>query len=198
MITTEEPKIEGIIVRTYPYGESDIICRVITSARGKACLIAKHARSSKKRFPSSLDIFDSGIFEVKNGKGSMHVILSFKPRAIFRRTRENLDKLVAASVLCESFDLLVHEEFEGGLEYFETLSLGLQAIEESDDLKEIMRALFLSLRGLLSYSGFFRPETELGPSANNLLLLLNKVEESAEKELTSKTELGRTIQRMRG
>lgn len=183
------PPFEGIIIRTFPYGEADIILRVISPERGKVSLIAKNARNSKKRFPNSMDLLDYGIFESAIGRGSLEPVLSFRPHAPFRALRESLEKLIAASVVCESFDMIVHDHSAEADEYFEVLSLGLRAIEDAKDIREALRGCFLTLHSLLATSGFPTIGADKSPSAKHLMELVTRVEECAEKDMLSKSSL---------
>ena len=179
----------GIVIRTYPSRESDLVLRIVSQSRPKLSLLAKQARKSSKKFGSGIDVFDHGIFESKQGKGSLPLVSSFSPAKGFRKIRQDIEKISAASTLCESFDLLLHEEGEDDGEPYSILSLTLEAIDDSVDLKETLKAVFLGLGQILSVAGYGSKLSEEQPTAKRLVALLNLVEQSAERKLESKDAL---------
>ncbi len=183
----------GIIIRTYPYGEADLVLRIISAEAGKLSIIAKHARSSKRRFSGGIDIFDCGEFETKTGRGSMPALDHFIPKDSFKEIRENLDKLNVASLVCECFDLLTHEGSDDTSEVFEMFFLTLEGISKALDSRECLRAGFLGIASLLKYSGYLSTPNLPPPSANALYKLLDQVEAVAEKRLLSRQGLSMTI-----
>jgi DNA repair protein RecO (recombination protein O) len=197
MPTGHSSSIEGIIIRAYPSGESDLVLRLICKHEGKLSLIAKHARSSKRRYGSRLDLFDRGLFEVKKGRGSLPFVEKFSPTPAFKNLREDLARVTIASVLCESFDVLLLEDAGDGDEIFSLLSSGLEALDQTHTLKESLRVCHTVLCRLLELAGFLDHAQEPEPSANNLLRLLSHLEKCAEKELLSKAPLVEVIESLR-
>ncbi|MDC0358322.1 DNA repair protein RecO [Oligoflexia bacterium] len=191
-------ELEGIVIRTTPSREADLVVQLMTKDAGKVALLAKYARKSKRRFSGSFDLFDHGIFAVTQGKGSLALVQSFTQRNCFKALRENLGKMTAATVVCECFDHLIKESVtEGSTALFQTLQLGLQAIEESEDLKLCFRATFLAIGNLLNLCGYLDQDSIGKPSAKNLLKLLDHLERCSERELKSKSALVPQIQSLR-
>lgn len=178
--------MEGIIVRTYPYGDADLILRVFTAKGEKISCLAKHARKSTKRFGSTIDVFDLGRIEVAKGRGTLWMLKSFVQVTSFPGLRTNLDRMGVAALACESFDYLIPDDSSGNQDLYTTLKLGLKAIEESMDMRETLKAGYLVLATLLRDTGFRESIVEEKPSAKNLLLLIESVERVAERELASK------------
>lgn len=204
---------EAIIVKVYPYSESSVIARAISPSLGKIGLIARHARNSKKRFPSSIDVFDRGIFELSTAQRGLSPITSFSPSRTLRTLRSDLDKLALAELICESFDALVQEEGgheesgsekAHGLSYgnaesiYELLRLGLESIDEAPDTTHAMRGTFLCLRSLLQLSGFVDAEQLGEPSAKHFLKLLSLLESNSGLNLRAKEVIVGRIQGMLG
>ncbi|MCO6431128.1 MAG: DNA repair protein RecO [Deltaproteobacteria bacterium] len=182
-------RINGIVIRSHASRESDAVLRVLTAEAGKISIYARGARASKRRFGSSIELFDRGEMKVRIGRGSMAELESFQPRAALRSLREDFDKLAAASLLCECVDLIVKEEqaHAGEQEQIYTdVDLALQAIEESASLIDTCRATFFALSSVLSRSGFLEHDSARKPSAKNLLHLIRITEECAEKQVASK------------
>lgn len=197
MSTIPAQSLEGIIIRAYPSGESDLVLRVICRNEGKVSLLAKHARSSKRRYGSRLDLFDRGNFEVKKGRGSLTLVDKFSPAPAFRNLREDLARLTIASVLCESFDYLLLEGAGDGDEVYSLLESGLQALDQTRTLKESLRVCHTVLGNLLSLAGFLDQAQQPEPSAKNLFKLLEHLELCAEKELQSKGPLRELVESLR-
>jgi DNA repair protein RecO (recombination protein O) len=189
---------EGIIIKMHPSGEADLVLRVLRAQGDKVALLAKSARRSKRRFGSSFDLFDRGNFETGHGRGSLPLVQSFIPGRAWRTVRTDLDRFVAASVLCETIDALVPEgvEPENDAVYTTTID-GLQAIEEARDTKEALRALYLAVTHLLALSGFLDQELAGAPSAHQLRRLLDEVERVTERELASRHSLNLTIEHLK-
>ncbi len=180
---------EGIVIRLYPSAEADLVLRVITREVGKISLLARSARKSKKRFRNPLDLLDHGSFEVRPGKGSLLLVESFTPAPSLRQLREDLNKITAASVLCDCCDLLIHEAAEDTGEIFSTMTLALEAIDRSTSVRETLKALYFAVAHILNVSGYGTAQSEGAPSVNKLRKLLSFVEECAERKLESKSAL---------
>lgn len=204
---------EAIIVKVYPYSESSIIARAISPSLGKVGLIARHARNSKKRFPSSIDVFDRGTFELGTAQRGLIPVNSFSPSRTLRTLREDLDKLALAELICESFDALVQEEGgqhesrdevghglgQANIEsIYELLRLGLESVDEAPDTTHAMRGTFLCLRSLLQLSGFVDAEQLGEPSAKHFLKLLSLLETNSGLNLRAKEVIVARIQGMLG
>ena len=188
--------IEGVVIRSFPSGESDLVLRVISSSCGKISLLAKHARKSRKRFGASFDLFDRGLFEIKRGSGNLATVVNFSPQPSLMALRDDLDKFSIGSLLCECFDMLVHEDIAEAEEIFEILSMGFQALAEATDLKQSLRTLFITLASLLRISGFMGGEIDPKPSSKNLLRLLQIVEGCAEKKLICAADVLELVEKL--
>lgn len=189
MSSSSTTQIEGIIIRAFPSGESDLVLRVVSRGEGKVSVLAKHARKSKKRFGSRLDLFDRGLFEIRVGRGSLPVVEKFSPGPGLKNLREDLARITIASALCESFDALLLEGAGDGDDLFSLLGSGLERLNDSQTLKESLRACYETLSNLLALSGFLDSTLAEAPSAHALIRLMAHIEECAEKELQSKASL---------
>ena len=187
-LLTTPSSLEGIVIRVFPSRDSDLVLKVVGKGLGKVSLLAKHARRSKKRFSSSFDLFDRGRFEIKKGRGSLLLVDSFTPSSSFKNVRSDLSKLVGASFICEVFDVLVKEEAEDSADLFDILNLCLDAVEESKELKETLRALYIATGSLLQICGF-SSETSKTPSKKAFLRLIEIVEGVVERKLATKEAL---------
>jgi len=182
----------------HPSGEADLVLRVVRAEGDKVSLLAKNARRSKKRFGSSFDLFDRGRFEVNRGRGALSLVQSFIPGPAWRTVRNDLDRYIAASVLCEVADHLLPEGVEPeGPASHQTVQDTLQAIEDGRDTKEALRALYLGVANLLSIAGFLDQTLTQTPSAHYLRHLLDNVEGVTERKLRSRESLEQTLHTLR-
>jgi recombinational DNA repair protein (RecF pathway) len=157
---------------------------------GKVSVIGRHARGSKKRFPSSLDLFDRGTARLSREKNGALSIKEFTPSHSLVKLRANLDKLTLASLLCECFDLVLQENTgEDSSETFEILDLSLNAIDESSDLRTSLRATLVALVSLTKREGII-DLSALPPGSRALNAALDAVERFSEKRLMTRSALG--------
>jgi DNA repair protein RecO (recombination protein O) len=184
---------DGIVLRTYASGEADLVLRLLTKDEGKISAIAKQARKSKKRFGSTLDVFDHGHFELLPGKSGLHVVRHFTPLPAFRQIREDLWRITCASVVCESTDYLLVEAGGGEDEIYEKVLEMLTALNSSTTVEESLRVAYYSLSGLLGCLGLLDLETLPNPSTKQLHGLLAIVEAQAGRALASRAQLGELI-----
>jgi DNA repair protein RecO (recombination protein O) len=187
---------EGIVILTYASGEADLVLRVVTTHGGKVSLIAKHARRSKRAFGGNLELFDRGTFDYRRASPLILGTLSgFTPSKGYRRLREDIDKVVAASALCECVDILVKDESGDGAELFDLVALGLSAMDEATSTKELLKGLNLSLGHLLKMTGFhLSVET---PGTKSLTRLLDYTEEYGNVRMRTRQPLLDLVQRLR-
>ncbi len=111
MSAGETLKAPGFVLRTYSYGESDLIVSFYTRPYGKIRGIAKGAKRSKKRFANVFEPFSLAdmIFLRKNRDGLVF-IESCDMIDHFDGIREDLEKTLTASYF---IDLLDHFSPEG-------------------------------------------------------------------------------------
>ena len=183
--------VDGIVVRTYPYRDSQVIVRLVAAGLGKISVLVRYGKSTRSRFGSTLDLFDTGAFELVSGRGSLLLLQSYQSQRIFRTLRDDLDKLASASVLCEAYDSLLidaghHlETSHSHTGYYERLISSIVKIDSGTSLPEVLRGLFFGLRDLLHVSGVLGSSHET-PSIKNLNHLLDEVERHSEKQLESR------------
>lgn len=187
----------ALVIRTQPFRESDIIAHLLTPKLGKISVVARHARGSKKRFPSSLDVFDRGTARIAFEKGrSLLGVKEFTPSHSLKQVRTDLDKLTLASVLCEAFDVILQEDdHDGSAQSFEVLDLALNAIDESHDLRTSLRATFVALSTLARQAGIVNL-TDLPPGSRALNGVLDALERFTERRLVTTEALKPLIRKI--
>jgi DNA repair protein RecO len=192
----QEVSVAAIVLRARPYRDSDLMAQILTPTLGKISVIGRHARGSKRRFPSSLDLFDRGTARIaRERKGSLG-IKEFTPSHSLIKLRDDLDKLTLASLLCESFDLVIQEDSGAGhAQLFEVLDLALNAIEEAPDLRPSLRAAVVALQSLVSQEGI-ADLSAYPPGSRMLNGVLDAIENFTERRLLTRTSVTALISRL--
>jgi recombinational DNA repair protein (RecF pathway) len=182
--------VPALVLRVVPYRDSDLMAHILTPSLGKLSVIARHARGSRKRFPSSLDLFDRGSARLTLEKSGAVGIKEFGPSHSLKRVRDSLDKLTLASLMCEAFDLILQED--GGdassPEFFEILDLSLNALDEANGAKECLRATYIALTSLTQRAGIV-DLSRTPPSSKALVHLMGAIEAFCERPLMTRSTL---------
>lgn len=188
--------VPAIVLRARPYRDSDLMAQILTPSMGKISAIARHARGSRKRFPSSLDLFDRGVARLTREKNGSLSIKEFSPSHSLVKLRGDLDKLTLASLICEAFDLVIQENTgEDSTESFEILDLSLNAIDEAVDLKTSLRGTFVALATIAKKEGIVDVSTH-APSKRALEAILNAIEQFSERRLMTRSSVEPIIERL--
>ena len=192
--------LEGIVIRAYPFRDSDLVLRVLARGVGKVGILARNSRGGRRRV-SRLDLFDCGTFEVKRGRGSLLTLSGFNHGIVLRKLRSDLNKLALCSLLCEAYDLMTVESgssleeshiYDG---FFDTVMSDLAAIDAANSDREALRTTYYSMSRLLALSGLLDVEKakETSPSAKRLMSLIDQVEHHANRAVESRSGLGAVI-----
>lgn len=127
----------AVILRTIPYGESDLLVFYLTPGGGQLKGIAKGARRSRKRFVNCLEVFSLARLECSPRRtGDFHLIQSGKLVNGFPGLRRNFARLSYASYMVEMVQVL----FPSGVsepEVFEVLAGSLDRLSTGADCDSI-------------------------------------------------------------
>lgn len=118
---------QGIVLRSYPFGEADRVVVLLSPNRGKIRTVAKGVRKTKSRFGGRLETFchvDLVLYEGRN----LDTITSASLIEAFQGLRVDLDRVVAAGTLVEVVDAVAGEN-ESELRLFLLLQRGLRALD---------------------------------------------------------------------
>lgn len=179
----------GIVIGSLPFGDRDMIFRVLLEKSGKTGLLAKNMRGGSKRL-GNIDIFDHGIFRFASGKGSLLLLKSVCSHGGFHALRTNLVGLATASILCESFDFLLPDiETSESSTLYRLLRDSLAEICEAKLDVDVFRACYRGLGSVLTETGFADPISFATWSVPAFLNVLNQIELIAERQLRSRPTL---------
>ncbi|NWF92108.1 MAG: DNA repair protein RecO [Syntrophaceae bacterium] len=141
----------AIVIRCYPYGESDKIVTFLTKDFGKIKAIAKGARRSRRRFQNALDLFSHIrlIFFDREGMGLVRADNCDLLHS-FPRIREDLKKILYGNYYLELVNEMAGER-EANSEAFDLLLFFLSALEEMEPQEEHLRMFEIRMLSLFGY-----------------------------------------------
>ena len=198
-IVRETKIFQGLVLRSFPYGDSDLILKIITDTSGKVGVIARRARESRKRTGvGTPDLFDQGTIQVTVSSGSLLTLKEFTLNESFRPKCDYIDGVTCASVLAETADSLIPENTDCGDSPFRILKLSLEALSEATSRKTALRATFMGIANLLIDSGFLPEQSKPSPTSNGLRELLDLVERATEKKLVTKSSVAQMLELLKG
>lgn len=147
LITTD-----AIVLHAVPYLESSRIVRLATREAGVLSVVARGARSSKKRFGSGLDLFAEGQAQIQTRPGrDLHTLVGFDATRSRPGLAADLGRFTAASALVECVMRVVHDE--AAPRVYRGVAAGLDAIAEAPADRTVAMTLGVLWR-LVSDVGF--------------------------------------------
>ena len=132
---------QGIVLRSYPFGEADRVVVMLSPNHGKLRTVAKGVRKTKSRFGGRLEPFchvDLVLYEGRN----LDTITQVEIIEPFHRLREDLDRVVAAGTMVEVVDAVALEG-ESAIRLFLLLQRGLRALDGEDTHPDLVTAFLL-------------------------------------------------------
>jgi DNA repair protein RecO (recombination protein O) len=141
----------AIVLRTWPFGESDKIVSFLTENHGKLTGIAKGAKHSRKRFVNSLEPFSLVNLRFQDrAHSNLAFIVASDLTFGFKRLLNSLEKISLASYLVEITDGLIGEREENRLVFLH-LKDGLTYLEEQSTSLTFVTSFELRLLKLAGY-----------------------------------------------
>jgi len=132
---------QGIVLRSYPFGEADRVVVLLSPNHGKLRTVAKGVRKTKSRFGGRLEPFshvDLVLYEGRNLDTITQVAL-VEP---FHLIRADLDRVIAAGTMVEVADAVAQED-EPALRLFLLLHRGLKALNVADPHPDVVTSYLL-------------------------------------------------------
>lgn len=126
-------KVEGIVIRTIDYGETNKIVNLLTREMGKIGVMARGAKKPQSRLTSVSQMFIYGHFLVQMGSG-LGTLQQGEIINSFRGLREDLEKSAYSAYIVELTDKLTEEKKTNPF-LFELLYQTLNYINEGMDLE---------------------------------------------------------------
>lgn len=134
---------QGIVLRSFPFGEADRVVVILSPNHGKLRTVAKGIRKTKSRFGGRLEPFthvDLVLYEGRN----LDTITQVAVIETFAHVRDDLDRVMAAGTMVEAVDA-VASEGEPSLRLFLLLQRGLKALDAGEAGPDLVTAFLLKL-----------------------------------------------------
>lgn len=132
---------QGIVLRSYPFGEADRVVVLLSPNQGKVRAVAKGVRKTKSRFGGRLEPFshvDLVLYEGRN----LDTITQVEVIEAFPHLRQDLDRVLAAGAMVEVLDVVAQEE-EASHRAFLLLQRSLRTLEEGPPHRDLVTAFLL-------------------------------------------------------
>jgi DNA repair protein RecO (recombination protein O) len=144
----------AIVLRSWPFGESDKIVSFLTEGHGKLTGIAKGAKRSKKRFVNSLEPFSFVNLNFQDrSRSSLAFILGCELQKSYKNLIASLEKIAFASYYVEITEGLLGEREQNRL-VFDLLKKGLNRLEIEEASVTFLIDFELKLLSLTGYQPF--------------------------------------------
>ncbi|MGQ0848563.1 MAG: DNA repair protein RecO [Actinomycetota bacterium] len=134
---------QGIVLRSYPFGEADRVVVLLSPNRGKLRTVAKGVRKTKSRFGGRLEPFSHVDLVVYQGR-NLETITQVAVIEAFPHLRSDLDRVMTAATMVEAIDA-VAQEGENSHRLFLLLQRGLRALDGGGGGRDMVSAFLLKL-----------------------------------------------------
>lgn len=144
---------QGIVLRSFPFGEADRVVVLLSPNRGKLRTVAKGVRRTKSRFGGRLEPFthvDLILYEGRN----LDTITQVATIETFLHLRSDLDRVVAAATMVEVADVVAQEN-EASRRLFLLLQRGLRALDAGDRHPDLLTAFLLKAADIVGLAPSF-------------------------------------------
>lgn len=145
---------QGIVLRTYAFGEADNIIVYLSAANGKVRAVAKGVRKTKSRFGGRLQPFmhvDLVLYEGRN----LDTITQVETIESYPNIRTDLDRFVEASTMLEVADAVAQED-EASAGLLLLLHRGLLALNNGVGGADLLTVYMLKVAGVLGLAPSLR------------------------------------------
>jgi DNA repair protein RecO (recombination protein O) len=141
---------QGIVLRSYPFGEADRVVVILSPNNGKLRTVAKGIRKTKSRFGGRLEPFthvDLVLYEGRN----LDTITQVSIIEAFPSLRGDLDRVLAAGTMVEVVDAVATEQ-EPSHRLFLLLQRGLRALDRGNDGADLVTSFLLKLTDVIGFA----------------------------------------------
>jgi DNA repair protein RecO (recombination protein O) len=141
---------QGIVLRSYPFGEADRVVVILSPNNGKLRTVAKGIRKTKSRFGGRLEPFthvDLVLYEGRN----LDTITQVSVIEAFPSLRSDLDRVLAAGTMVEVVDAVATEQ-EPSHRLFLLLQRGLKALDRGTEGADLVTSFLLKLTEAIGFA----------------------------------------------
>lgn len=144
---------QGIVLRSYPLGESDRIVVMLTPNHGKVRAVAKGIRKTKSRFGGRLEPFTHVDVILYEGR-SLDTVTQVSVIEAHPRLRSALERVLAAGTMVEAIDAVAQER-ESSVRAFLLLQRGLRTLESGSPHPDLTTAFLLGVAEVVGIAPAF-------------------------------------------
>ena len=134
---------QGIVLRSYPFGEADRVVVLLSPNHGKVRAVAKGVRKTTSRFGGRLEPFTHVDLVLYEGR-ELETITQVSVIEAFPHLRADLDRVLAAGTMVDVVDAVTQEE-EGAVRAFLLLQRGLRALEAGPRHADLVTSFLLKV-----------------------------------------------------
>jgi DNA repair protein RecO (recombination protein O) len=134
---------QGIVLRSYPFGEADRVVVLLSPNHGKVRAVAKGVRKTTSRFGGRLEPFtevDLVLYEGRN----LDTVTQVSVIEAFPHLRGDLERVLAAGTMVEAVDAVTQED-ESAVRAFLLLQRGLRALEAGPRHPDLVTSFLLKV-----------------------------------------------------
>jgi len=132
---------QGIVLRSFPFGEADKVVVLLSPNHGKLRTVAKGVRKTKSRFGGRLETFshvDLVLYEGRN----LDTITQVEMIDPFSSLRGDYERAMTAAAMVEVADAVAQEN-ENSVRLFLLLQRGLRTLDEGEGHPDLITAFLL-------------------------------------------------------
>ena len=134
---------EGIVLRSYPFGEADRVVVLLSPERGKLRTVARGVRKVRSRLRGRLEPFCRVELVLHRGR-ELDLITSVTVVSAYPELRTDLDRLLAASTMVNAADGVAQQEQSSQI-LFDLLAESLEVLSATEDIPGLTTAFLLRL-----------------------------------------------------
>ncbi|GBD83934.1 DNA repair protein RecO [bacterium BMS3Abin02] len=141
---------QGIVLRSYAFGEADRVVVILSPNNGKLRTVAKGIRKTKSRFGGRLEPFthvDLILYEGRN----LDTITQVSVIEAFPNVRADLDRVLAAGTMVEVVDAVATED-DPSLRLFLLLQRGLRVLDRRGERPDLVTSFLLKLSDVIGFA----------------------------------------------
>jgi len=143
-------RVEGIVIRSMDYGESNKIVTLLTESQGKIGVLIRGAKKVRSRHSSLAQLFTYGEFSYFRTKG-LGTLNHGEIIQSHHDLREDLDLSAHAAYAAELTDRTLQED-EPSIHYFEQLKAYLAALSEKKDIAIVTQLYEMRILDFAGYA----------------------------------------------
>jgi DNA repair protein RecO (recombination protein O) len=144
---------QGIVLRSYPFGEADRVVVLLSANRGKLRTVAKGVRRTKSKFGGRLEPFTHVDLVAYEGR-NLDTITEVAIIEAFPNLRADLDRVVAAGTMVEVADFVAQEDLPS-LRLFLLLQRGLKALDGGPPHPDLVTSYLLKAADVVGVAPAF-------------------------------------------